>query len=83
MQFGAPRAHLAGTALAGLPVHITEFNTSYRPDNPIHDTAYHGAHLAPVLTSDGDHAASFSYWTFSDSRSRTSRPRSSTTRSAC
>jgi len=66
MQFGASRAHLAGTALAGLPVHITEFNTSYRPDNPIHDTAYHAAYLAPVLTSDGDHAASFSYWTFSD-----------------
>ena len=66
MQFGAPRAHLAGTALAGLPVHITAFNTSYRPDNPIHDTAYNAAYLAPVLTSDGDHAASFSYWTFSD-----------------
>lgn len=65
-QFGAPRAHLAGTPLAGLPVHITEFNTSYRPDNPIHDTAYNAAYLAPVLAGGGDLADSFSYWTFCD-----------------
>lgn len=65
-QFGAPRRHLAGTALADLPVHITEFNTSYRPDNPVHDTAYNAAYLAPVLAGGGDLADSFSYWTFSD-----------------
>ncbi|GAA1737492.1 GH39 family glycosyl hydrolase [Luedemannella helvata] len=65
-QFAEPRATLAGTALAGLPVHITEFNSSYRPDNPIHDTAFHAAYLAPVLAGGGDHVDSFSYWTFSD-----------------
>ena len=65
-QFDAPRRHLEGTALAGLPVHITEFNTSYRPDNPIHDTAYNAAYLAPVLAGGGDLADSFSYWTFCD-----------------
>lgn len=65
-QFGAPRRQLAGTALADLPVHITEFNSSYRPDNPIHDTAFHAAYLAPVLANGGDLADSFSYWTFSD-----------------
>lgn len=65
-QFAQPRALLAGTPLAGLPVHITEFNTSYRPDNPIHDTAYNAAYLAPVLAGGGDHADSFSYWTFCD-----------------
>ncbi|MBU4336631.1 MAG: xylan 1,4-beta-xylosidase [Actinobacteria bacterium] len=65
-QFGAPREHLAGTALAGLPVHITEFNTSYRPDNPIHDTAYNAAYLAPVIAGGGELADSFSYWTFCD-----------------
>ena len=47
-QFAAPARQLRGTALAGLPVHITEFNSSYRPDNPIHDTAFHAAYLAPV-----------------------------------
>jgi len=65
-QFDAPRRHLAGTALAGLPVHITEFNSSYRPDNPIHDSAYNAAYLAPVLAGGGDLVDSFSYWTFAD-----------------
>ncbi len=65
-QFGRPRQQLAGTPLAGLPVHITEFNSSYRPDNPIHDTAFHAAYLAPVLASGGELVDSFSYWTFSD-----------------
>lgn len=65
-QFAAPRRHLAGTALADLPVHITELNTSYRPDNPVHDAAYNAAYLAPVLAGGGEHADSFSYWTFSD-----------------
>ncbi|MEQ8146686.1 xylan 1,4-beta-xylosidase [Streptomyces sp. OP7] len=65
-QFAQPRRALEGTRLAGLPVHITEFNSSYRPDNLIHDTAFHAAYLAPVVASGGDHADSFSYWTFSD-----------------
>ncbi|WP_225850508.1 xylan 1,4-beta-xylosidase [Streptomyces sp. HPF1205] len=65
-QFAAPRRELAGTRLAELPVHITEFNSSYRPDNQIHDTAFHAAYLAPVLANGGDVADSFSYWTFSD-----------------
>jgi xylan 1,4-beta-xylosidase len=65
-QFAAPTAHLRDTALAGLPVHMTEFNTSYRPDNPVHDTAYNAAYLAPVLAAGGDLVDSFSYWTVSD-----------------
>lgn len=65
-QFAAPRRLLAGTALAGLPVHITEFNSSYRPDNPIHDTAFQAAYLAPVLAAGGDLVDSFAYWTFCD-----------------
>ncbi|MEU4387168.1 xylan 1,4-beta-xylosidase [Promicromonospora sp. NPDC023805] len=65
-QFARPHKILSGTALADRPLHITEFNTSYRPDNPVHDTAYNAAYLAPVLAEGGEHAASFSYWTFSD-----------------
>ncbi|MEV4545271.1 GH39 family glycosyl hydrolase [Micromonospora echinaurantiaca] len=65
-QFASPRRHLGGTGLADLPVHITEFNSSYRPDNPIHDTAFHAAYLAPVVAAGGDLVDSFSYWTFSD-----------------
>jgi xylan 1,4-beta-xylosidase len=65
-QFATPRRQLSGTPLSGLPVHITEFNSSYRPDNPIHDTAFHAAYLAPVVVAGGEHVDSFSYWTFSD-----------------
>ncbi|MGI5429297.1 GH39 family glycosyl hydrolase [Streptomyces sp. CA-179760] len=65
-QFATPRRQLAETRYAGLPVHITEFNSSYRPDNPVHDTAFHAAYLAPVVANGGEHADSFSYWTFSD-----------------
>jgi xylan 1,4-beta-xylosidase len=65
-QFARPKELLAGTPLADLPLHVTEFNTSYRPDNPVHDTAYNAAYLAPVLAAGGDLVDSFSYWTFSD-----------------
>jgi xylan 1,4-beta-xylosidase len=73
-QFAAPREQLAGSALAELPVHIAEFNSSYRPDNPIHDTALHAAYLAPVLASGGELVDSFSYWTFSDMFEETGIP---------
>ena len=65
-QFGMPRRVLAGTSLADLPNYITEFNTSYRPDNPIHDTAYNAAYLAPVMAGGGQFADLFSYWTLCD-----------------
>ncbi len=65
-QFGAPAQLLAGSPLAARPKHVTEFNSSYRPDNPIHDTAYNAAYLAPVLANGGDLVDSFSYWTLSD-----------------
>ncbi|MEL5990781.1 GH39 family glycosyl hydrolase [Microbacterium phosphatis] len=65
-QFGRPARILAGTGLEGLPYHVTEFNTSYRPDNPVHDTAYNAAALAPVLARGGDLVRSFAYWTFCD-----------------
>ncbi|MCA5892230.1 xylan 1,4-beta-xylosidase [Isoptericola sp. NEAU-Y5] len=65
-QFARPAKLLAGTRLEGLPAHVTEFSTSYRPDNPVHDTAYQAASLAPVLAQGGDLVDSFSYWTFCD-----------------
>jgi xylan 1,4-beta-xylosidase len=75
-QFADPRRRLRGTALEGLPVHITEFNSSYRPDNPVHDTAFHAAYLAPVVAAGGDLADSFSYWTLCDVFEETGVPTS-------
>jgi xylan 1,4-beta-xylosidase len=49
-----------------LPFHITEYNTSYNPLNPVHDTCLNAAYLARIISEAGDIVDSFSYWTFSD-----------------
>ncbi len=51
---------------ADMEMHITEFNTSYSPNNPIHDTNLNAAYVAQLLSVMGDYCASYSYWTFGD-----------------
>lgn len=51
---------------AGLPIHITEFNTSYIPNCPLHDTNQNAAYIAYLLSCLGDENQSYSYWTFGD-----------------
>ena len=51
---------------AGKEIHITEYNTSYCPNNPIHDTNINAAFIAHQLSWLGDDNASYSYWTFGD-----------------
>ena len=51
---------------AGLPIHLTEFNTSYIPNCPLHDTNQNAAFLAHQLSRLGDVNESYSYWTFGD-----------------
>jgi xylan 1,4-beta-xylosidase len=53
-------------AIANLPLHITEFNSSYMPICPVHDTDFHAAYIARILSEAGEYADSYSYWTFSD-----------------
>lgn len=50
----------------GMEMHITEFNTSYNPFCPTHDTVYNAALIAGLLAGLGDTCASYSYWTFGD-----------------
>lgn len=50
----------------GHEIHITEFNTSYDPGAPIHDTNYNAACVAYMLSRMGDMNESYSYWTFGD-----------------
>ena len=50
----------------GMELHITEFNTSYNPFCPTHDTVYNAALIAGLLARLGDTCASYSYWTFGD-----------------
>lgn len=53
-------------AYKGLEIHITEFNTSYIPNCPLHDTNLNAAYLALQLSRLGDGNTSYSYWTFGD-----------------
>ncbi|MBO7449984.1 MAG: xylan 1,4-beta-xylosidase [Clostridiales bacterium] len=50
----------------GLPIHITEFNTSYIPNCPLHDTNLNAAYIAHQLSRLGDDNVAYSYWTFGD-----------------
>ncbi len=50
----------------GLPIHITEFSTSYTPKGVIHDTNHNAAYIAGQLSRLGDMNESYSYWTFGD-----------------
>lgn len=50
----------------GMEIHITEINTSYDPQCPIHDTNYNAAYMARAMAFLGDDHASYSYWTFGD-----------------
>lgn len=52
--------------IANMPLHITEFNTSYNPCCPVHDTNYNATYIARILSEAGEYADSYSYWTFSD-----------------
>ena len=50
----------------GMEIHITEFNTSYTPQSPLHDTNRNAAYIAYLLSRLGDDNYSYSYWTFGD-----------------
>lgn len=52
--------------IADMPLHITEFNSSYVPICPVHDMDFHAAYIARILSEAGEYADSYSYWTFSD-----------------
>ena len=49
-----------------LPIHITEFSSSYTPFGVIHDTNLNAALMARQLSRLGDVNESYSYWTFGD-----------------
>lgn len=65
-EFKKVRGLIDESAFPHLPFHITEYNTSYSPINPVHDTVLNAAYLARILSEAGDYVDSFSYWTFSD-----------------
>jgi xylan 1,4-beta-xylosidase len=75
-EFRQVREMIDQSPLPKLPFHITEYNTSWHPLNPVHDTALNAAYLCRILSEGGDYADSFSYWTFSDVFEECDVPRS-------
>src|SRR5262249_12138422 len=70
------RRRIDACGFEGLELHITEFNTSYHPLCPVHDTPLNAAYLARLLSEAGELVSSLSYWTFSDLFEEADVPRS-------
>ncbi|OXT09571.1 xylan 1,4-beta-xylosidase [Thermoanaerobacterium thermosaccharolyticum] len=75
-EFKSVREIIRNSPFPNLPFHITEYNTSYSPLNPVHDTPFNAAYIARILSEGGDYVDSFSYWTFSDVFEERDVPRS-------
>ena len=50
----------------GMDINVTEYNTSYIPNAPVHDMNLNAAYIALMLSTFGDNHHSYSYWTFGD-----------------
>jgi xylan 1,4-beta-xylosidase len=60
------RAVIDAGAKPGLPVHITEWSTSYSPRDPVHDTYFSAPYILEQFKNTEAGVASFSYWVFTD-----------------
>lgn len=60
------RGYLEESERPDLPLHITEWNTSYAPLDLMHDTTMNAAYVAWIIAHMDDVFDSYSYWTFSD-----------------
>ena len=75
-EFKQVRELIDQSPLPKLPFHITEYNTSWHPLNPVHDTVFNAAYICRIISEGGDYVDSFSYWTFSDVFEECDVPRS-------
>jgi xylan 1,4-beta-xylosidase len=62
----AVRAKIRVSALPKLELHITEWNTSYSPRDPVHDAYQSAAYILHTLKQTETTATSMAYWTFTD-----------------
>jgi xylan 1,4-beta-xylosidase len=60
------RAQIASSTMAALPLHYTEWSTSYSPRDPVHDSYVSAAYILSKLKGTEGYADSMSYWTFTD-----------------
>jgi xylan 1,4-beta-xylosidase len=60
------RAQIKASALPDLPLHYTEWSTSYSPRDPVHDSYVSAPYILSKLKGAEGYADSMSYWTFTD-----------------
>ncbi len=60
------RREIAASKLPTLPLHYTEWSSSYTPADPTHDSYHQAAYILQKLKQTGDAAQSMSYWVFTD-----------------
>ena len=60
------RSQVTASAMPNLPVHFTEWSTSYSPRDPIHDTYLSAAFVLDKLKKTEGSVQSMSYWTYTD-----------------
>ena len=62
----AVRMQIKNSAMPNLPLHYTEWSTSYSPRDPVHDAYLSAAYIVSRLKGSERYADSMSYWTFTD-----------------
>jgi xylan 1,4-beta-xylosidase len=60
------RSTVDASANPHLPIHITEWSTSYSPRDPVHDSYFSAPYILEQFKNTQLGVASFSYWVFTD-----------------
>jgi len=60
------RSQIKSSSVPDLPLHYTEWSTSYSPRDPVHDSYLSAAYIVSRLKGSEGYADSMSYWTFTD-----------------
>ena len=60
------RRQIRASKRPDLPLHLTEWSTSYTPRDPIHDSYHSASFIVDRLRRSGNAADSMSYWVFTD-----------------
>ena len=60
------REQIKTSSMTNLPLHYTEWSTSYSPRDPVHDAYISAPYILSRLKGSEGHVQSMSYWTFTD-----------------
>jgi xylan 1,4-beta-xylosidase len=60
------RQQIKNSAMPALPLHYTEWSTSYSPRDPVHDSYISAPYILSRLKRSESQIQSMSYWTFTD-----------------